>query len=288
MTPPTAAAPPAELTLDDINLLEDTWAAGVPNEQFRLLRREAPVFWHPHPTAKGFWAVTKHEDIKYISRHDDVFSTELGSTFLIDHTPEALELVRMTLLNMDPPKHSRYRRLVSAGFKPRMIQALVEQIQQRAEGIVAELEGRDEVEFVEDVAAELPLQVICELLGVPNEDRHLIFDWSNRMVGGQDPDFQATEEDGQLAAAEIYLYCDNLAAERAALVPELPADLVTLYDRIRSSSSGAGIGAAALHNGRCNGCRMPLAPTELSRIEKLPPDEIVRCDECRRILVRVG
>ena len=82
MTPPTAA-PPAELTLDDINLLEDTWAAGVPNEQFRLLRREAPVFWHPHPTAKGFWAVTKHEDIKYISRHDDIFSTELGSTFLI-------------------------------------------------------------------------------------------------------------------------------------------------------------------------------------------------------------
>jgi cholest-4-en-3-one 26-monooxygenase len=202
--------------LDGIWLLEDTWAEAVPYDQFARLRTEAPVYWHEHPEWKGFWAVTRYDDVRAVSRDHETFSAELGSTFIQDHTEEAMAMIRMTILNMDPPKHSRYRRLVSAGFKPRMIQALIEQIQERAEAIVAELEGRDEVEFVEEVAAELPLQVICELLGVPNEDRHLIFDWSNRMVGGQDPDFQATEEDGQLAAAEIYMYCDNLAAEREA------------------------------------------------------------------------
>jgi cholest-4-en-3-one 26-monooxygenase len=216
MTPPTAA-PTAELTLDDINLLEDTWAAGVPNEQFRLLRREAPVFWHPHPTAKGFWAVTKHEDIKYISRHDDVFSTELGSTFLIDHTPEALELVRMTLLNMDPPKHTRYRKLVSAGFTPKMIKGLFDRIVAGAKEIVDGVEAAGgEVEFVDQVAVPLPLQIICDMIGVPQSDRNKVFDWSNRLVGGQDPDFSVSEADQEAAQIEIYAYCDAIAADRRA------------------------------------------------------------------------
>ena len=99
-------------------------------------------------------------------------------------------MIRLTILNMDPPKHSRYRRLVSAGFTPRMINQLIERIQEKATAIVDNIDGRDEVEFVEEVAAELPLQVICEMIGVPNDDRHLIFDWSNRLVGFQDSDFR--------------------------------------------------------------------------------------------------
>lgn len=122
----------------------------------------------------------------------------------------------MTLLNMDPPKHSRYRRLVSAGFTPRMIGQLVDHIGAQAAGILDGLEGRDEVEFVEEVAAELPLQVICEMIGVPQEDRHLVFDWSNRLVGFQDEDFRTTEDDGQVAAAEIYAYCDAIVEDRRA------------------------------------------------------------------------
>lgn len=202
------------LTLNDIDLLEDTWAREVPYDQFDLLRREAPAHWHEHPEYTGFWAVTRYDDVRAISRDHTTFSTELGSTFLVDHTPEALELIRMTLLNMDPPKHSRYRRLVSAGFTPRMINRLVDHIGEKAEAIVDGLAGRDEVEFVEEVAAELPLQVICEMIGVPNEDRHLVFDWSNRLVGFQDEDFRTSEEDGQLAAAEIYAYCDAIVADR--------------------------------------------------------------------------
>lgn len=202
------------LTLDQIDLLEDTWAAAVPYDQFELLRNEAPVFWHEHPTYTGFWAVTRYDDVRAVSRDHTTFSAELGSTFLQDMAEEQMELVRMTILNMDPPKHSRFRRLVSAGFKPRMINALVDHIQELADEIVADLDGADEIEFVERVAAELPLRVICELLGVPVEDRHLVFDWSNRMVGAQDPDFRVSEEDGEAAMAEIYVYCDALAEDR--------------------------------------------------------------------------
>ncbi|MCU1354997.1 MAG: cytochrome [Acidimicrobiales bacterium] len=203
-----------DLSLDDIHLLEDTWAEAVPYDQFALLRKEAPVFWHEHPEWKGFWAVTRYDDVRAVSRDHQTFSAELGSTFLQDHDEAQLELIRMTILNMDPPKHSRYRRLVSAGFKPRMITALLDHIQELADRIVAEVDGEDEIEFVERVAAELPLQVICELLGVPNDDRHLIFDWSNRMVGSQDPDFRVSDEDGEAAMGEIYMYCDALANDR--------------------------------------------------------------------------
>jgi cholest-4-en-3-one 26-monooxygenase len=204
------------ITLADIDLLEDTWARHVPHDQFDLLRREAPVHWHEHPAATGFWAVTRYDDVRAVSRDHQTFSAELGSTFLMDQTPEALEMIRMTILNMDPPKHSRYRRLVSAGFTPRMIGQLIDAISARATAIVDAVEGRDEIEFVEEVAAELPLQVICELIGVPNEERHQIFDWSNRLVGFQDEDFRTSEEDGQIAAAEIYAYCEAIAAQRRA------------------------------------------------------------------------
>jgi cholest-4-en-3-one 26-monooxygenase len=204
------------ITLDQIDLLEDTWAREVPHDQFDLLRREAPVYWHDHPEWDGFWVVTRFDDVRGISRDHETFSTELGSTFLQDHDEAALELIRMTLLNMDPPKHSRYRRLVSAGFTPRMIGRLVEHIEDKAKAIVEGLEGRDEVEFVEEVAAELPLQIICEMIGVPEEDRHMVFDWSNRLVGQQDPDFRTSAEDGEVAAAEIYAYCDAIVADRQA------------------------------------------------------------------------
>jgi cholest-4-en-3-one 26-monooxygenase len=201
-------------SLTGIDLLEDTWATSVPYDQFDRLRREAPVFWHQHPAAEGFWAVTRYDDVRAISRDHETFSTELGSTFITDQTPEALEMMRMTILNMDPPKHSRYRRLVSAGFTPRMIGRLIDRIQERALTVVAGVEGREEIEFVEEVAAELPLQMICEMIGVPDDDRHRIFDWSNRLVGFQDEDFRTSEEDGQMAAAEIYAFCEAIAAER--------------------------------------------------------------------------
>ncbi|MER5882998.1 cytochrome P450 [Streptomyces sp. NPDC001941] len=201
----------------EIDLLEDTWAREVPHAQFARLRRDDPVHLHQVPGGQQpFYAVTRHADIVSVSRDPELWSVELGSFFVRDQTPEALQSIALTLIGMDPPKHTRYRQLVSTAFSPRMIRKLAADVGRRAErlaGTVAERGG--EVEFVADVAARLPLEIICEMIGVPSADEDRIFDWSNRMVGHQDPDFRTTEEDGQVAAAEIYAYCDRLAAERA-------------------------------------------------------------------------
>ncbi len=212
MTPPTATA---DLSLGDVDLLEDTWAQAIPYDQFRLLRREAPVYWHDMPDAKGFWAVTKHADVKAISRDWETYSTELGSTFLRDFDEEAMALVRMTLLNMDPPRHTRYRRLVSAGFTPRMIKSMFDSVAEGTRKIIEDIEAHDgNVEFVDTVAVPLPLQIICDMIGVPAEDRPKVFEWSNRLVGGLDPDFVVTETDQLVAQTEIYAYCEAIAADR--------------------------------------------------------------------------
>jgi cholest-4-en-3-one 26-monooxygenase len=199
-----------------IDLLEDTWAQGIPHDQFARLRREDPVHWHEVPGPhEGFFAVTRHEDIVALSREPGLWSVELGSFFIRDQTPEALASLGLTLVGMDPPKHTRYRRLVATAFSPRMIRKLTQDIGRRAVLLADTVAAKGgEVEFVEEIAARLPLQIICEMVGVPAADEDRIFGWSNRMVGHQDPDFRTSEEDGQIAGAEIYAYCDALAAER--------------------------------------------------------------------------
>ena len=204
------------MDLAEIDLLEDTWARGVPHEAFALLRREAPVFWHPEPDGPGFWAVTRHADVVAVSRDPATFSSELGATFIDAQTDEALAQLRLTILNMDPPRHNRYRRLVSRGFTPRMIDRLVATIERRAARIVDEVVDRGECEFVEDVAAKLPLEMICEMIGLPEADWPRMFELSNTLVGFDDPDLRATPEEGEAAAAEIYAYCDAVAADRRA------------------------------------------------------------------------
>lgn len=204
------------MDLADIDLLEDTWARGVPHDQFERLRSEAPVFWHAEPEGPGFWAVTRHADVVAVSRDPATFSSERGSTFVDDQTDEAMAQLRLTILNMDPPKHHRYRRLVSRGFTPRMITRLVETIEHRAERIVGGVAEGGGCEFVGDVAAKLPLEMICEMIGVPEADWPRMFELSNRLVGFDDPEYQATPDAGAEAAAEIYAYCDAVAADRRA------------------------------------------------------------------------
>ncbi|MDQ1521793.1 MAG: cholest-4-en-3-one 26-monooxygenase, partial [Actinomycetota bacterium] len=171
------------MNLDQVDLLADTWEREVPHAMFETLRRDAPVFWHPEPDGKGFWAVTKHADVLAISRDNESFSSEVGGTFIPTQTEEQLSKVRLSILNMDPPKHHRYRRLVSKGFTPRMIGQLQETIQWRAARIVDDVIDRGECEFVEDVASKLPLQMICEMVGLPEADWPRMFALSNRLIG---------------------------------------------------------------------------------------------------------
>jgi cholest-4-en-3-one 26-monooxygenase len=204
------------VSLADIDLLADAWSQGVPVDQFDRLRREDPVHWHPEPDDTGFWAVTRHADVVAVSRDPELFSTEVGSPFISTQTDEAMEQIRLSILGMDGAKHHRYRRLVSKGFTPRVIATLESQIVDRATAIADSVCERGECEFVQEVAAQLPLQMICDMIGLPESDWQRMFELSNKMVGFDDPDLQATPEDGANAAAEIYGYCDAIANDRRA------------------------------------------------------------------------
>jgi cholest-4-en-3-one 26-monooxygenase len=203
------------LTRPDIDLVNpDNFTDGVPYHWFEVLRREAPVYHHPEPGGPGFWAITKYEDIVTISMDSGTFSSWQGGTNIYDLPEDSLSFVRMIMLNMDPPQHTKYRRLVSKGFTPKIVNAMEPHVRTIANDIIDRLAGRGECDFVADIAAELPLQVILELMGVPMDDRHLVFDWSNRMIGFDDPDYQNSPEDGRAAATDMFMYANQLAVDR--------------------------------------------------------------------------
>ncbi|MGV9737920.1 cytochrome P450 [Nocardia farcinica] len=206
------------------------WARRRPVEEFALLRRTAPVWWNPQSDADsggfhdgGYWVVSKLADIKEISRHPELFSSQLkGSIIRLpgDITPQQMNETGALLLNMDPPKHSKIRRIIAKGFTPRAVESLRAALTERAERIVHEAKRAGSGDFVEQVACELPLQAIAELLGVPQEDRRKVFDWSNQMLNYDDPEYG----DPAMASAEILGYAWNMAEQRRACPAE---DIVT-------------------------------------------------------------
>jgi cholest-4-en-3-one 26-monooxygenase len=205
-------------SLADINLADSTrFVAGVPYDDFALLRREAPVFWNePFKDVPGFWCVTRHDDIQTANRDWETFSSERGGITVLAMEPEQLEQQRLMMLMQDPPRHTRMRLLVNKGFTPRMIGQLDERVRDVARTIVDNVIEKGECDFVVDVAAELPLQVIAEMMGVPQEDRHLVFEWSNRMIGSEDPEYAVSADDAMTAATEMFMYANNLAEHKRA------------------------------------------------------------------------
>ncbi len=204
------------MRLEDVDLCNlDVWEQRVPHEMFAVLRREAPVFWHKEPKGgPGFWAITKHADVVHVSKQPKIFSSWRGGTNIFDLPQPELDQTRLMLVNMDPPQHTKYRRLVSQGFTPRQVARLEPHIRELASQIIDRVAPKGECDFVTEVAAELPLLVIAELMGVPVEDRRLIFDLSNRLIGFDDPEFQTSMEDGKQAAAEMWAYAQELAERR--------------------------------------------------------------------------
>ena len=192
---------------------------GIPHDQLSWLREHAPVFWHEDGGGNGwpgFWAITRHDDVEHISRHPDTFSSHRRLA-LFNETPEQeIELQRLMMLNMDPPQHTRQRSFVNRGFTPRMIGQLEKHIQEICNELIDDVASRGEADFVRDIAAPLPLYVICELIGAPPQDRDRLFDLSNRLIGYDDPDFQVADGDNVLAATEVYTYANELAERRRA------------------------------------------------------------------------
>jgi cholest-4-en-3-one 26-monooxygenase len=213
-----------------IDLLDrDRFTEGIPHEWFTWLRANAPVFHHDEPGGDGFWVITRYDDIVAANRDAASFSSaqELGGVVTLEGPMAPLpgtEMAGNMMLFMDPPGHTRYRKLVNRGFTPRMIAALEVHVRELTVGIIDEAMAKGDCDFVVDVAAELPLEVIAELLGVPRDDRHKLFDWSNRMVGSEDPEYQVSEEHVTEAQVEMFMYAQALAEARRA---EPQEDIVT-------------------------------------------------------------
>jgi cholest-4-en-3-one 26-monooxygenase len=198
----------------------DLYTERVPHEEFAELRRTAPVWWNAQPFHRdgfddlGHWVVSRHADVKEVSRNDALFSSWENTAivrFGEDMTRDRIDMQRVILLNMDAPQHTKLRAIISRGFTPRAVNGLKDALKDRAHKIAKEAVAAGTGDFVNDVACELPLQAIAELLGVPQEDRRKIFDWSNKLVAYDDPDFQVDPAD---AAAEILMYSMEMAEDR--------------------------------------------------------------------------
>ncbi len=196
----------------------DHFVPGVPHGAFRRLRREAPVHFHPEGDGPGFWVLTKHADVKHVSKSPDVFSSWLGGTNIPTLPPEALAQIRVLMLNMDPPAHRRFRNIVNKAFTPRMVAALLPRVRRMARRIVNGVCEKGECEFVNDVAAHLPMEVICEMMGIPEEDRAGIYEATNKLIGFDDPEYRSSVDDARHASLAMFLYAAKMA-ERARREP---------------------------------------------------------------------
>jgi linalool 8-monooxygenase len=192
------------------------------------MRREEPVAWCPEPWGgPGFWSVTKYDDIQFVSKNPGQFSSDgklggitLPSDEMIRNRmkEDGIEIVEgeaaegnlfqsgTSMIMMDPPHHVQNRRVVAPGFTPQKLDDLTPRIQERAREILCNIEGKDEVEFISSVAAELPIQMLAELFGIDQELRHKLFEWSNIIIGGDDPDIVVSPEQVRTAIMELVTF----------------------------------------------------------------------------------
>ncbi len=239
---------PGDLDLSDPDLF--VTHRGPPHEYLRMLRHEAPVSWNPAPTTAsqsmtpvkvGFWVLSKYEDVHSVSRNPKLFSSSEGGPFVWDMDEQSMAGQRLMLLVMDPPQHVKYRRLVQRGFTPRMVDKLEPTIRRHARAALDRIAKKGECEFVEDLASELPLTLICELMGIPIDDRKQIFEWSNQLIGGDDPDMRVGNP--MAIAAQMWMYSNKLAAEKKAKPDDT---LISAY--VNGSVEGEAITEAEFNN----------------------------------------
>jgi len=200
----------------DVNL------AGLPVAELAELRKAEPLHWVDVPGGtggfgdKGYWLVTRHADVKEVSKRNDVFGSSPDGAIPVwpqEMTRDAIDLQRNVLLNMDAPQHTRLRKIISRGFTPRAIGRLQDELNARAQSIAKTAAAAGAGDFVEQVSCELPLQAIAGLLGVPQEDRDKIFRWSNEMTGGEDPEY--ADIDPAMSSVELIQYAMQMAEEKA-------------------------------------------------------------------------
>ena len=201
----------------------DIYAERLPVAELAEMRKVAPIWWNEQPVGQGgfddggYWVVTRHQDVKEVSRRSDVFSSQEKTAlprYKEGSVAEQIDRGKFVLLNMDAPHHTHLRKIISRMFTPRAVELLRDELGVRARQIVQEAAAVGSGDFVEQVSCELPLQAIAGLMGVPQEDRKKLFDWSNQMVGDMDPEFEGN--DAISASVELIMYGMAMAADRGA------------------------------------------------------------------------
>ena len=201
-----------------------TFERAIPHDYFEWLRENEPIHWQPPretPLAlggdmeeqRGFWVVSRYADVVEVSLDQQRFSSERGTAMVNDLSEDRIAQLRLWMINQDAPRHTRLRKLVNKGFTQRVVQQMDRHIRELSASIVDAVARKGECDFVHDIASELPLLVIAELMGCPAEDRGKLFAWSNQMVGFEDPEF-SDQESAQGAMAEMFEYAGHLAALR--------------------------------------------------------------------------
>jgi cytochrome P450 len=212
------------MTLEDVDLADhDNFVERVPHEMFAVLRREDPVHWQREPDGPGFWCVTRYDDISAVHRDWETFSSEIGGTSLEDLQPDEIE-ARKSMIDMDPPRHNQLRALIAKGFTPRAVRAYEQKIRDLIDGILDDALPMGELDFVEHVAAELPMRVFAEMLGAPQEDRRHLVELGDKLLGASDPEYAVPEDVERWrhlpfsspASLEMFEYGRKLGAERRA------------------------------------------------------------------------
>lgn len=203
------------MKLSDIDIYNpDNYVAGVPHEQFRVLRNEAPVFWHQHPDGGGYWAISRYEDVRKVSRDHATFSAQRGFVMVDELPPEILPMAQGQLLGMDPPNHGPIRRAVIERFTSKMLVEMEPMVRAIAREALLGARAKGECNFVFDAAGNLPTAVICSLMGVPQDMWGQIRHWSDMQTSAGDPDLGASQEETQQVSMEMGMYGYQLATER--------------------------------------------------------------------------
>ena len=203
----TVPVPTTSLALDEINLGSfDFWLRDDVDGALALLRRERPIAWHQHPdSGRGFWSLTRFDDIVAASRDWETFSSAYGIQVLTD--PEDTDRIGIrSMISTDPPKHTKLRSIVNRGFTPRMVAKAEDSVRRRAREIVDTIAPKGKVEFVSEVSSALPVAIICDMVGVPEADRPRLLDLTNRLLAGGDPEYGGTKESLAQAGHELRDY----------------------------------------------------------------------------------
>src|SRR3954464_1362594 len=208
-------------TLEHIDLTDhDAFVPGVPHEAFAALRRDDPVHWNPEADGPGFWVVTRYEDIRLVHRNPDMYSSEIGGTSLEDLEPEHVE-ARKSMIDMDPPRHDELRGLLNRRFTPKAVNVWEDKVRGVAEEVIDRALPLGEFDFVHEIASEVPMSVFAEILGVPHDERRVIIELGDRLLGNADPEYAVEPDEAHRhlpfsspAALEMFQFGRRLAKQR--------------------------------------------------------------------------